>query len=264
MSTYGDRGNIICLQKRCEWRRIEVEIRKLDLGFKIYDLRSCDLLFMGGAQDTQQKIVSRDFSREKIRVLKDMVEDGIPGLYICGAYQFLGKYYKEADGTIIDGLNILYLYTENLGENHKRLIGNIVVKPNVILGGSEATTPESLSINKMRDSGRASLARMTNTLVGFENHGGRTYLGKNVKPLGKVIKGFGNNGEDKTEGAMYKNSFGSYLHGPILPKNPHFADLLIKLALEKKYKKSIDLYPLNDSLEWKAHKAIANRLGITI
>jgi len=268
MSTYGDRGNIICLQKRCEWRGIEVEVKNLDLGFKIYDLRNCDLLFMGGAQDQQQQIVAQDLLKKRA-VLKEMIENDIVGLYICGAYQFLGKYYKEADGTVIDGLGILDLYTENPGESYKRLIGNIVVEPNVILGRSETTTPESLSFNVIRDSGRAllrhgsgSLARMTRALVGFENHGGRTYLEKSVKPLGIVIKGFGNNGEDKTEGAVYKNSFGSYLHGPILPKNPHFADLLIKLALEKKYKRKIPLLSLDDSLEYQAHNFILNRLQI--
>lgn len=244
MSTYGDRGNIIVLQKRCEWRGIKVEIKRLDLGFKTGDLRKCDLLFMGGAQDKQQKIVSDDLNPpaggSKVKVLKAMIEKGIPGLYICGAYQFLGKYYKEADGSIIKGLNILDLYTENPGENHKRLIGNIVTRCLLVKGDS----------------------LQNNYLVGFENHGGRTYLGKNVKPLGRMIKGFGNNGIDKTEGAIYKNTFGTYLHGPILPKNPIFADYLIKLALEKKYDDSpINLSPLNDSLESKARNFIIKKIG---
>ena len=248
MSTYGDRGNIICLQKRCEWRGIGVQIITLDLGFKIDDLRRCNILFMGGAQDTQQKIVSHDFSKEKVKALKDMVADGIPGLYICGAYQFLGNYYKEADGTVINGLGILDLHTENPGEGHSRLIGNSVAR---------------VLDNKI--------------IVGFENHGGRTYLGKGVKPLGKVIKGFGNNGEDLSEGAIYKNSFCSYFHGPILPKNPHFADLLIKLALEKKYSsptcppslrlgagRRVNPSSLDDSLETKARDTIAKRLNIDL
>lgn len=232
MSTYGDRGNIIVLQKRCEWRGIDVEVKKLDLGFKMEDLRRCDLLFMGGAQDRQQKIVSQDL-KKKGKVLGEMIESGVVGLYICGAYQFLGRYYKEADGTIVDGLELLDLYTENPGENVDRLIGNIVVKiPSPVYP----------------------------TLVGFENHGGRTYLGKGVEPLGKIIRGFGNNGQDKTEGTVYKNSFGSYLHGPILPKNPHFADYLIKLALEKKYGKGIRLGNLDDSLELQAHNIILGKL----
>lgn len=233
MSTYGDRGNIITLQKRCEWRGIKAEIKKLDLGFKINDLRRCDMLFMGGAQDKQQQIVAEDLQGKK-KILKDMIEEEMVGLYICGAYQFLGKYYKEADGTMIAGLDILDLYTENPGINFPRLIGNVVVE-----------------IDNIK-------------IVGFENHGGRTYLGEKVKPLGKIIKGFGNNGIDKTEGVIYKNSFGSYLHGPILPKNPEIADLLIKLALEKKYGSPINLSPLEDSLETQARNAIAKRLGIEI
>lgn len=240
MSTYGDRGNIIVLQKRCQWRGIKAEIKKLDIGYSEKELRSCDLLFMGGAQDRQQKIVAADL-KKKSKVLSEMIESGIPGLYICGAYQFLGKYYKEADGTIIEGLGILDLYTENPGENTSRLIGNIAIK----------LYARRYSLN-------------ADTLVGFENHGGRTYLGKGVKPLGRVLKGFGNNGGDSTEGAIYKNSFGTYLHGPILPKNPHFADFLIKKALEQKHKSPIELSPLNDDLEWQAHKAIAKRLGISI
>lgn len=235
MSTYGDRGNIIVLQKRCEWRGISVEIKRLDLGSSIKDLVSCNMLFMGGAQDKQQTIVSVDLKKKK-NELKKMIEEGTPGLYICGAYQFLGKYYKEADGTMIPGLDILDLYTENPGENHPRLIGNIIVNSSI--------TNYKLPIT---------------TLVGFENHGGRTYLGSNIQPLGSVVKGYGNNGTDKTEGVMYKNSFGSYLHGPILPKNPHFADYLIKLALDKKYNKKVDLSPLDDTEEWQAHEAVLKK-----
>ncbi len=233
MSTYGDRGNIIALQKRCEWRGINVEIKSLDIGFNHELLTTCNLFFMGGAQDQQQKIVAGDLQK-KSEALKKMIDNGIPGLYICGAYQFLGKYYKDSDGTIIKSLGILDLYTENPGQNHPRLIGNIAVKIQNII------------------------------VVGFENHGGRTYLGKNIKALGKVIKGFGNNGVDKTEGAIYKNSFGSYLHGPILPKNPSFADLLIKLALEKKYGSPTSLSPLDDKLELQTRKVILEKLHIDL
>ncbi|MBI3069880.1 MAG: hypothetical protein HYY87_01075, partial [Candidatus Levybacteria bacterium] len=184
---------------------------------------------------------SSDLKKKK-PVLKEMIENEIPGLYICGAYQFLGKYYKEADGTIIEGLGILDLYTENPGENHPRLIGNIAVEIHNSLF----------------------MIHNSSTLIGFENHGGRTYLGKNIKPLGRVLNGFGYNGKDQTEGAIYKNSFGTYLHGPILPKNPHFSDLLIQKALQKKYGSPIDLSPLNDDLEWQAHKTIVKRLGVSI
>lgn len=258
MSTYGDRGNIICLQKRCEWRGIIANVKDLNVGFATNELKKCNFLFMGGAQDRQQKIVSVDLSTDKVKYLKEMIEQETPGLYICGAYQFLGKYYKEADGTIIDGLDILDLYTENPGENAKRLIGDIVIKlqGSIILSfrGRDATrNPNEISHFVRNDN---------NTLVGFENHGGRTYLVNNIKPLGRVIKGFGNNGIDRTEGAVYKNSFCSYLHGPILPKNPNFADYLIKLALGKKYKKQIRLSPLDDALELQAHNAMLKKMNI--
>lgn len=251
MSTYGDRGNIIVLQKRCEWRRIDVEVKKLDIGFKANELETCDLLFMGGAQDKEQTIVAKDL-KEKKDSLQSRIEEGIPGLYICGAYQFLGKYYKEADGTIIEGLGILDLYTENPGLNHPRLIGNVMAElnPNIL----RANDSESRSLDSSR------LRSNNKTLVGFENHGGRTYLGEKVKPLATIVVGHGNNGRDKTEGAIYKNSFSTYFHGPILPKNPHLADHLIRLALEKKYQRPFNLGKLVDSMEIHAHNVIAEKI----
>jgi len=235
MNTYGDRGNIVCLQRRCELRKITCIVKELNIGFNSDELEKTDLIFMGGAQDRQQEIVAEELF-QKSKILKKLIESGIPGLYICGAYQFLGKYYKEADGTVIKGLEILNLHTENPGLTAKRLIGNVAVQS---LVGKDI-------------------------LIGFENHGGRTYLGKDIKPLGKVIIGYGNNGLDKTEGAIYKNSFCSYLHGPLLPKNPQFADYLITLALEKKYKKKITLSPLDDRLETQARETIARRLKVKV
>lgn len=233
MNIYGDIGNIIVFTKRSEARGIEVVLKKLDVGFTDKDVEDCDILFMGGAQDKQQTIVSSDLQK-KSKSLKKMIDDGVPGLYVCGAFQFLGKYYKDAGGTKLDGLGIFDLYTENPGENTKRLIGNVIVESQL------------------------------GKLIGFENHGGRTYLGANIKPLGKVIKGFGNNGKDKTEGAVYKNSFGTYFHGPILPKNPKLADYLIKTALEIKYNSPIRLSPINNSFEEKARETIAKRLGVNL
>lgn len=234
MNIYGDRGNIISLVKRCEWRNIKTTIKMLNPAFDIRELNECDLLIMGGAQDRQQTIVNKDLERIKTILLKKIDEE-TPGLYVCGGFQFLGKFYKEADGTVINGLGIFDLYTENPGENYKRLIGNTAFK----------------------------FDELNYTLIGFENHGGRTYLGKNIKPFGKVLKGYGNNGQDGFEGARYKNSFGTYLHGPILPKNPLFADYLIQKAMENKYKISV-LDDLDDSLEQKARMAIAKRLAIEI
>lgn len=251
MSTYGDHGNILSLQRRLEWREIDVIIKPLSIGSKPQELSSCDLIFMGGAQDRQQTIVANDFKNGKKEVLAEMIENNIPGLYICGAYQFLGKYYKEADGSIIDGLGILDLYTENPGATVPRLIGNIEITVTGSLFMSN-----SISTNYTLPT--------THSVVGFENHGGRTYLGEKVKPLGKVIKGFGNNGKDHTEGAVYKNSIGSYLHGPILPKNPQLTDYLLKKALEHKYKESIPLLPLDDTLEKKAHSVIVRKLGSSV
>ncbi len=240
MSTYGDRGNIITLQKRCEWRGIEVKIKEYPVGFEIAELTSSDILFMGGGEDRQQKIVGQDMKGEKALALSQMIKAGVPGLYVCGAYQFLGKYYKEADGTIINGLNILDLYTESPSRETPRLIGNVVAE--VTIG--ENTTK--------------------NIIVGFENHGGRTYLGKDIKPLGKILKGFGNNGEDGFEGVLYKNTIGTYFHGPLLPKNPILADFLISSALEHKYNQKISLLPLNDTLEKKAQNMIARRLKVEV
>jgi CobQ-like glutamine amidotransferase family enzyme len=247
MSIYGNRGNIICLQKRCESRGIKTAVKNISLQTSPADLEICDLLFMGGAQDSQQTIVSQDLKEGKSKVLAQMIENGTPGLYICGAYQLLGKYYKEADGRVIDGLEIFDLHTENPGSERKRLIGNVVAELN-----SELSLD---NLNSLR------AERGQNTIVGFENHGGRTYLGEKLRPLGKIIKGFGNNGEDYTEGAIYKNSIGSYFHGPILPKNPRLADFLIEKALEKKYDCAVSLSGLDDNLSYKAHDNILKQLG---
>lgn len=233
MSTYGDRGNVICLRKRAEWRGIEVVIKEITLETSEKELENCDLLFMGGAQDRQQKIASDDLRKNKGPVIKKMVEGGVPTLFVCAAYQFMGHFYRPAEGEDIPGLGLFDLHTIHPGSDKPRCIGNVVVK----------TT--------------------TSYLVGFENHGGRTYLGKKVEPLGEVVVGYGNNGGDKSEGAVYKNAFGTYLHGPVLPKNPHFADLLLKLALEKKYGKA-ELVELDDSLEWQTHKFIVKKLGVGV
>jgi CobQ-like glutamine amidotransferase family enzyme len=235
MNIYGDRGNIIVLEKRCRERGIETKTLMLDVGFDKNRLKECDLLIMGGAQDKQQEAVSNDLLDKKA-LLKELIENGVPGLYICGAFQFLGNYYKEANGNIIKGLGIFDLYTENPGEKEKRLSGNIAFL--------------SSDLNY--------------TLIGFENHGGRTYLGRKVKPFGKVIKGYGNNGADGFEGMRFNDSYGTYLHGPILPKNPKFADYLIEKALKKKYKIKTNLKKIDDVFEEKARITIAKRLSIAI
>lgn len=232
MNVYGDIGNVKVLQKRLEWRNIECFISYLEPDFLPSELKHCDILLMGGAQDKQQEIVSKDLFLKK-KSLEDAIENNIPGLYVCGAYQFLGNFYKKSDGKIIKGLGIFDLYTEN--PENTRLIGNLIAHSDSF-----------------------------GYLIGFENHGGKTYLGKNIKPLAKVIKGFGNNGLDSEEGAIYKNSIGTYLHGPILPKNPVMADFLIQKALENKYKTKVKLEKLDDFYEEKARLTIAKKLNITI
>ena len=229
MSTYGDRGNIIVLQKRCQWRGIEVKVEEVTLETELKKLKHADLIFMGGAQDRQQKLASEDFLKRKGPVVKELVEKGIPSLFVCAAYQQIGKYYKPYQGDPIPGPEIFDLYTEHPGDQAKRLIGNVV---------AELLTPFEIK---------------GKTIVGFENHGGRTFLGKKIKPLAKVLKGNGNNGEDEYEGAMYKNAIGSYFHGPLIPKNPHIADWLIQMALLKKYDKDIIITHLDDTLEVQAH-----------
>lgn len=225
MSTYGDRGNVICLTKRCQWRKIDVTVQN--------DAAKADLIFMGGAQDRQQKIVAADFLGKKANLVKKMVENGIPALFVCAAYQFVGHFYRPYQGADIPGAGIFDLYTVHPGDQAKRLIGNVVAK--------------------LLDSGK--------TIVGFENHGGRTTLGPKMKPLVKVISGFGNNGDDGFEGARLANSIGSYFHGPLLPKNPFLADWLIQKALEVKYNKKIELSPLDDTLERQAHDFIVRKYG---
>ena len=225
MSTYGDRGNIIVLQKRCEWRKIGVTTSFITLETGNQELRECNLIFMGGAQDRQQKLASCDFLNNKGPIVKELIEKNIPALFVCAAYQFAGHYYRPYQGEDIPGAGIFDLVTHHPGDQAKRLIGNVVA--------------EIISNKK--------------TIVGFENHGGRTYLGSKIKPFARVIHGFGNNGQDGYEGAVYKNAIGSYFHGPILPKNPYVSDWLIKRALEVKYNKEIDLQPLDDILENQAH-----------
>lgn len=225
MSTYGDRGNVMVLKKRCEWRGIPAVIVPVTLETNATILQSCDIIFMGGAQDRQQKLAGPDFLRYKGPVVKKMIEKGTPALFVCAAYQFVGKYYKPYQGDPIPGAGIWDLYTEHPGDQAKRLIGNTV---------AEVINPEELA---------------GTMIVGFENHGGYTTLGTSMKPLARVIKGGGNNGSDGYEGATYKNSIGSYFHGPLLPKNPAIADWLISRVAGK-------LTPLDDTIELQANTAL--------
>jgi hypothetical protein len=224
LDLYGDRGNILALAARCCWRGIETAVQRASLGDKL-NFQNMDILFIGGGSDREQNLLVEDLMQRKTD-LQAAIEDGLVVLTICGGYQLLGQYYQTGEGKKIPGLGILDLWTI---AGSKRMIGNVVVET-------------SLS-----------------TLVGFENHSGKTYLGSGLEPLGKVLVGYGNNGEDKTEGVRYKNIFGTYLHGPLLPKNPDFADLLLQLALKRRgYTKQIEL--LDDRIERLAHQAMLKRL----
>jgi CobQ-like glutamine amidotransferase family enzyme len=228
MNIYGDRGNIVCLQRRCRLRGIDLEVVTLDVGDRL-EPDGFDMLFMGGAQDREQALVVNDVAATK-GALREAVEDGVVFLGVCGGYQLSGRFYRGASGEEMRGAGVFDLYTLHPGPKAKRLIGNLSARWQ---GG---------------------------TLVGFENHGGRTYLGAGAEPLAKVIRGFGNDGASGFEGARYKNAFGSYLHGPLLPKNPAFADHLIGLALQRRYGEA-ELAPLDDALETLAHEAAFSRSG---
>src|SRR5258708_1364013 len=182
MSTYGDRGNILVLQKRCVWRGIKTEIVNIDQMTDDKRLKTIDLLFGGGAQDREQEIVMKDLYKKK-RAIEMLIENGVPALFVCGAPQLMGKYYEPAVGKRIDGLGIFDMVSKHPGPKQDRLIGNVIAKI------------ETDNISHTY-------------LVGFENHGGRSYLGNAAKPFAKIVKGFGNNGEDGTEGIVYKNAIG--------------------------------------------------------
>ncbi len=240
MSTYGDRGNIFVLEKRCKWRGIKVVVQPIDFGTSKALLTSCDLIIGGGSQDRQQELAIEDMLKKK-ESLKALFDRGVPGLFVCGSPQLLGHFYMTGEGKKLPGLGLFDMESRHFGHDKPRCIGN--------------------TVGRITDRFRLPGLEYKNTIVGFENHGGRTYLGK-VEPFAKVLVGFGNNGEDGTEGAIYENVIACYSHGPFLPKNPHLADYLISCALETKYKKPVQLKPLDDTLEWQAHTFMLKKLGV--
>lgn len=264
LNLYGDRGNIMTLRRRCQLRGIELRVIGLGIGDALAP-DEYDMLFIGGGQDKEQAPVAQDLYDIKGIGLWAAIEDDMPALAVCGGYQLLAHYYRPAEGPDMRGLGVFDAWTIHKGSHVPRCIGDIAVNWKGM------------------------------TLVGFENHGGRTYLGT-AKPLGRVLKGHGNNSEDRTEGAIYRNTFGTYLHGSLLPKNPHFADYLIGLALQRKYRHEWQkiaedepgelngtahtpgsqngsvpehmagiaevLQPADDTLEWEAHASLLERLGL--
>ena len=227
LNVYGDVGNILILKHRAEERGIKVNIINVSLNDE-FNADDYDIVFFGGGQDYEQSIVSADLMNNKKEELSKYINNGKVLIAICGGYQLLGKYYTAPSGERIEGLGILDIYTE---AGDTRFIGDTVIY--------------NEDFNE--------------TYVGFENHSGRTYL-NGLKPLGKCIHGYGNNGSDGYEGCIYKNTFGSYFHGSFLSKNPEFADRLLIIALQNKYGKEITLEPLKDEFELKAKQSIIERL----
>lgn len=223
LNLYGDRGNIQSMKKRLEWRGIEAEVKEYRIDDNV-DFSSLDLVLLGGGSDREQQLVCETLKQIK-EECRAYVEDGGTMLAICGGYQLLGYYYDTASERI-EGLSVLDICTE---QGKDRLISNVVIE------NEQFAYP----------------------IVGFENHGGRTQIGEN-RPFGSVLYGYGNDGVSKQEGVLYKNVIGTYLHGPLLPKNPHVCDYLLKSALKRRY--GVDnLDPLDDTQEKAANQYIVDR-----
>jgi len=224
MSVAADRGNLFSIERRCKWRGIAIEVEQIYVkqtpDFTKYDL----ILFHGGA-DREMELASRDI-QAKAPSLMEAAESNTVFLSVCAGFQLLGHYYKPFQGPELKGVGLLDFYTEG---SNTRFMTHMALECDFEQTGKKV-------------------------LVGYENHSGRTYLGPKAQPLGNVIAGWGNNGKDGYEGARYKYVFGTYLHGPVLPKNPWFTDYLIQLALQRRYGK-VELAPLDDTIENAAHDA---------
>ena len=229
LNLYGDRGNVLCMQKRLHWRGIDTEIVKLPVG-EFASLADCDIVFIGGGQDFEQEVLLDDLHRGKDSEIKAAMEDGVSFLTICGGYQMMGNYYETYDHVRCDFIGAVDLHTVG---SKQRMIGNYKFQCSDSMGGS--------------------------VVAGFENHSGKTWLGSGVEPLGKVLAGFGNNGEDGTEGVHYKNLIGTYSHGPLLPKNPELCDRILLTALSRKYGVT-ELEKLDDAAEIAAHDAMCKKI----
>lgn len=226
LNIYGDVGNLLVLKKRAEWRSIPVEIINFEPGCSLDLLKDITLIIGGGGQDSGQIVAAADLERIG-PTLCELIENNVPALVVCGAYQLFGKYLETSEGLEIKGIGAFDMHTQSASE---RQVGNIV------------TTSEDFG-----------------ELVGYENHLGQSFLGKDATPLAKVVQGIGNNGEDGTEGARYKNALGTYLHGPLLPKNPQVADFLISTALSLETGELPELAPLPDT--WlKPAREVARKL----
>lgn len=229
LELYGDFGNIQVLKYRIEKRGYKAIIDQYSIGDEAPDFSSYDLVFAGGGADNEQSILSEDLIKYKENI-KKAVDSGVFFLLICGAYQLFGKYYKGVEGNIIPGLEIFDYYTEAINDRKKRCIGNIVL---------EVTLDDKKT-----------------KVIGFENHGGQTY--DISTPFGNVLFGNGNKFQDTHEGFFRKNVIATYLHGPLLSKNPELCDYIIKHCLERKYNEDIIWQDLDDSFETLCREQLLN------
>jgi len=234
MNIYGDRGNVLVLVNRARQRGIDIVVSEVSIG-QALDPAAHDLYFFGGGQDREQIPVAADLVASKAEALREAIEGGAALLSVCGGFQLLARYYQPFDADRLPGIGLFDAWTV---ASHQRMIGNVVI--------------ELAAASPLAQDGRP------RTVVGFENHSGKTYLGPGGQPLGRVVVGYGNNGEDRTEGAVYRHAIGCYLHGSLLPKNPHLADFLLAQALAHRYG-AVELPPLDDTLEWRAHQAAVQR-----
>ncbi len=242
MNIYADRGNLLVLERRCRWRGIGFELAASGLG-ESFDPGAHDLFYLGGGQDRDQRLCADDLLETKREALHAAAGRGAVVLGVCGGYQLLGRSYTLGEERI-EGVELLDVDT--VREDHERLIGNVAIE--VSLGGEGSEIDEQDAIKSA-----------SGILAGFENHGGRTRLGERAHPLGRVLKGHGNDGRSGMEGARRGNTIGTYLHGPLLPKNVWFADWLIARALGLD---PDELTPLDDALEREAHLSARHAAGV--
>lgn len=252
MNIYADRGNVLMLQRRCAWRGIGFTLSECGLGEQL-DPKAHDLIYLGGGQDRDQLLCAKDMREVKGDALREAAVDGATILGVCGGYQLLGSSYELGPGEVIEGVGLLDVST--VRDRGPRLIGNVAIE--VELGGGDGCG----SGDDPMTGGAASHARrrLKGVLAGFENHGGRTRLGAGQRPLGKVLKGHGNDGDSGFEGAVSGSVIGTYLHGPLLPKNVWFADWLIATALRMEVS---GLERLDDALEDAAHESALRAAGV--
>jgi len=225
LSVAGDRGNLFALTQRCAWRGIGYTVTEADVG-EVPDLGQHDLILLHGGQDREMTVAAGDLAA-KAGALREAIEGDAVVLAVCAGYQLLGRYYAPPAGPVIEGLGVLDAVTEG---GPARFIGHVAVECDLGLGRKRL-------------------------LTGFENHSGRTCLGARAQPLGRVLAGAGNNGTDHTEGARYREVYATYLHGPVLPRNPWLADHLLSRALAHRYQDFSPLTPLTDHAEAQAHLA---------